>query len=107
MNQPVCAVACRSGCGEGRRLRSQMPPYAGITRSGSNGRWRSQDDQPPSQPGWPELPCGLFRCYRSGCRYPLANSPVSRPEASGFALIAASACGSEAPACSGSLLGSA
>src|SRR6201996_4186913 len=34
------------------------PPYAGITRSGSDGRWR----QPPSQPGQPELPCIQLGC---------------------------------------------
>ncbi len=33
-------------------------PYAGITRSGSDGRWRGPCGQPPSQPGQPELPCG-------------------------------------------------
>src|SRR6266571_2255839 len=33
-------------------------PYAGITRSGSDGRWRVPYGQPPSQPGQPEVQVG-------------------------------------------------
>ena len=44
---------------------------------------------------------------RVGTRYPLPNSPVRRPEEMGFALIAASASGSAAPARKASFFGSA
>ena len=49
--------------------------------------------------------CGV--CSTGGYRYPPPNSPVRRPEEMGFALIAASASGSAAPARRASFFGSA
>ena len=50
-------------------------PYAGITRSGSDGRRRGPCRQPPSQPGQPELPCGCSLTLPPGQPAPPGTAP--------------------------------
>ena len=56
------------------------PPYAGITRTGSDGRWR----QPPSQPGQPELPC-VLSCVDSSRHPPALAAARARRRVTGHA----------------------